>query len=322
MARWCPQMAGPRPLGAPHPARRLIAGLVAILGFLASLGPAGPANAATLDELRVALQVAEAGLDAAIAARAGAVEALEDAQAALDRVHEAVNASAAAAWMNVQPPAQADPAALAHLEAGVAEARAQIGLAEIDVARARRYFREVRAIVEDEEARQAAAQRTSTRTTTTKSASTIACPVAAPAAIYADFGAPRPGGPHAGIDIPAALGTPAVAAWYARVLETPLGGWMGKGVILEDGARNRWVYAHLDSIAVVPGEVVRRGQAIGRVGSTGNSTGSHLHFEIHAAGTTVIDPYPIISPACGISDPLGPSGRVAQESSTPEAGSG
>jgi len=52
-----------------------------------------------------------------------------------------------------------------------------------------------------------------------------------------------------------------------------------------DGIESR--YAHLSSIAVRPGDSVTRGQQIGRVGSTGRSTGPHLHFEVTAAGRRV-----------------------------------
>lgn len=313
-------MAGPRAPRAIRPARRLAAGLLAVS---AVLGIARPAEAASLDELRLALHVAEAELHAAQAAKRTAVDGLADAHAALQRARAQVNASAAAMWMGIEPAGGADPAVIDGLAAGVAQARADIGVAEVDIARAQRYFREVRAIVEAEEARAAASQRQQrdAQQQQQQQTSTIACPVAGPSAIYADFGAPRPGGPHAGIDLPAPLGTPAVAAWYARVVETPTGGWIGRGVILEDGAGNRWLYAHLSSVTVAVGDIVQRGQVIGGVGSTGNSTGPHLHFEIHARGVAPIDPYPLVSPACGIADPLGSQGRVAQETSTPEAGS-
>jgi len=299
-------------------ARRLI-GALSILTAVLNLGPIAPAQAATMQELRLALGVATSGLRSAQDARMRAVDALEDAESALAAAHEQVNQAAAELWMLVEPSSGADLALIERLSAGVDLARRQIVLAEVDIARARRYLREVRAVVEAAEAQEA--QAAAHEQAPARAASTIACPVESLSAIYADFGAPRPSGPHTGIDIPAPTGTPARAAWYARVVETPLGGWMGKGVILEDGAGNRWLYAHLDSIAVLPGEIVRRGQAVGRVGSTGNSTGSHLHFEIHAAGTSPIDPYPLVSSACGASDPLGPQGRVAQEASTPEAGS-
>lgn len=285
------------------------------------LGGPPPARAVGLPELKVALQAAKAQYRSALAAQERAKQALVDARAAYAAVHDQVNASAAAIWMlDDATAAGADHVLLTQLAHGIDAARAEIGVAEVDVARARRYLDEVRAIVRTEEAR--AAQRADAqRQQRTSSEDTIACPVEAASAIYADFGAPRPSSPHTGIDIPAPTGTAARAAWYARVVETPIGGWMGKGVILEDGGGNRWLYAHLDSIAVLPGEVLRRGQEIGRVGSTGNSTGPHLHFEIHVRGTKPIDPYGMVSAACGIADPMGPNGRVAHEAATPEAGS-
>lgn len=300
-------------------ARRLV-GAVAIAASCLSVGPVAPAQAASLQELRLALDVAEAGLRSTWSAHTRAVEALRDAKRSYWAAHERVNEAAAALWMLVDPPAAADLALLDRLAEGIDAARGQIVLAEVDIARARRYRNEVRAIVAGEEARLQAAS-AADRARAASQASTIACPVAYAYAIYANFGAPRPGGPHTGMDLPAPSGTIAQAAWYARVIETPLGGWMGKGVILEDGAGNLWLYAHLDSVAVAVGDIVTRGQAIGGVGSTGNSTGPHLHFEIHPAGGSPIDPYSLVSAACGISDPLGPSGRVAREASTPAAGS-
>jgi murein DD-endopeptidase MepM/ murein hydrolase activator NlpD len=270
-----------------------------------------------LQELQVALQLAKSGLEGAKAKRARAVKALRDAKFAAQRAHDQVNQAAAAIWMLMDPPSETDLAMLTLLDEGVAVARAEIDLAEVDIARARRYYREVRAIVESEEAR----QKETSRSASQQQTSTIACPVAYASAIYADFGAPRPSGPHAGIDIPAPTGTPALASWWARVMETPQGGWIGKGVILQDGSGNKWLYAHLDSVSVKPGDAVERGQQIGTVGSTGNSTGPHLHFEIHAQGTTPVDPYSLVSPACGLVDPLGPAARVARESATPPAGS-
>lgn len=270
----------------------------------------------------MALRLAVAELQATELARQGAIEAWEDARTALDRARQQVNASAAALWMGIEPDAVPDPALLAQLAQGVAYARSQIGIAEVDVARAKRYVAEVRAVVDTQETILAAQQQAAeAQAQAQAAASGIACPVTAPSAIYADFGAPRPGGPHAGIDLPAPQGTPAVAAWYARVVETPVGGWIGKGVVLEDGAGNKWLYAHLSRVHVSVGQVVQRGQWVGSVGSTGNSTGPHLHFEIHVRGVTPIDPYPMVSAACGMADPLGSDQRVASEAATPEAGS-
>ena len=61
----------------------------------------------------------------------------------------------------------------------------------------------------------------------------------------------------------------------------------GKVVIIEHGKRFCTVSAHLSSMLVSEGEGVERGQVIGRVGKSGNATGTHLHFEIRVAGKSV-----------------------------------
>lgn len=88
---------------------------------------------------------------------------------------------------------------------------------------------------------------------------------------------------HDGIDIPAPVGTPVVASRGGTVIRVDRAG-EGKGVIngnavLIAGQGITWAYLHLDSVAVVPGEVVRQGARIGTVGRTGRATGPHLHLQ-------------------------------------------
>jgi murein DD-endopeptidase MepM/ murein hydrolase activator NlpD len=67
-------------------------------------------------------------------------------------------------------------------------------------------------------------------------------------------------------------------------------GWMtgyGNVVVLDHGGGVSTVYAHLSSFVVQPGQAVERGQVIARVGSTGWSTGPHLHFEVRQDGQPV-----------------------------------
>lgn len=90
---------------------------------------------------------------------------------------------------------------------------------------------------------------------------------------------------HTGIDLAAPIGKPIYAARAGQVV---VAGWsrggFGLHVILDHGASHETVYAHMSRIAVRPGEWVERGEVIGYVGSTGWSTGPHLHFEVRVNG--------------------------------------
>jgi len=91
---------------------------------------------------------------------------------------------------------------------------------------------------------------------------------------------------HPAIDIAGWLGAPVSAADSGFVV-TAGGGWnggYGNHVLIDHGNGFTTLYAHLNSIFVKPGETVSRGQQIGTMGSTGNSTGPHLHFEIRYNG--------------------------------------
>ena len=84
---------------------------------------------------------------------------------------------------------------------------------------------------------------------------------------------------HAGIDLGAASGSPVYASRGGTVISAGWGGGYGNYTIVDHGNGQRTAYAHQSYIGVRPGQFVQAGQEIGRVGSTGNSTGSHLHFE-------------------------------------------
>jgi hypothetical protein len=89
---------------------------------------------------------------------------------------------------------------------------------------------------------------------------------------------------HQGIDVAAPTGTPVFAASDGVVkLAENESGW-GNLVILEHGDGYTTFYAHLDEIAVKAGSEVSKGEVIGRVGNTGQSTGSHLHYEVRKNG--------------------------------------
>jgi hypothetical protein len=90
---------------------------------------------------------------------------------------------------------------------------------------------------------------------------------------------------HAGRDLAAPEGTPVVAALGGRVVSSGLAGGYGLAIEVEhDRPRRRTLYGHLSELYVKEGDRVRQGEVIGRVGSTGLSTGPHLHFELRLPG--------------------------------------
>ena len=89
---------------------------------------------------------------------------------------------------------------------------------------------------------------------------------------------------HEGLDFPAPKGTPIYAASGGVVSEARYMTGYGKLVEINHGNGMSTRYAHASSIVVKLGDVVEKGQLIARVGSTGQSTGSHLHFEVRMAG--------------------------------------
>ena len=89
---------------------------------------------------------------------------------------------------------------------------------------------------------------------------------------------------HEGVDFPAEAGTPIVAAASGKVL---FAGWhaqYGKMLEIDHGGGLVSRYAHASELAAAEGELVVRGQRVGSVGSTGRSTGPHLHFEVRLNG--------------------------------------
>lgn len=93
--------------------------------------------------------------------------------------------------------------------------------------------------------------------------------------------------PHTGIDIAASKGTPVYATADGVVSHANPGSGYGNTVVINHGYSYQTLYAHLSRKAVRPGERVTRGQVIGYVGSTGLSSGPHLHYEVIKGGVRV-----------------------------------
>lgn len=94
---------------------------------------------------------------------------------------------------------------------------------------------------------------------------------------------------HQGIDFAAPLGTPVYAAMDGTVTRVSIGTYdtgYGNNILISQG-EYRTRYAHLERVDVGYGEYVNKGTLLGLVGSTGNSTGSHLHFEVYQSGVHI-----------------------------------
>jgi murein DD-endopeptidase MepM/ murein hydrolase activator NlpD len=103
---------------------------------------------------------------------------------------------------------------------------------------------------------------------------------------------------HSGIDLAAPLDTPIAAATGGSVMLRRERGGYGLYIVVIRDPQLSTLYGHLDWPLVQTGDVVAAGQTIALMGSTGNSTGPHLHFEVRIAGVPV-DPLPLLAPARG-----------------------
>jgi murein DD-endopeptidase MepM/ murein hydrolase activator NlpD len=98
---------------------------------------------------------------------------------------------------------------------------------------------------------------------------------------------------HSGLDIGAPMGAPVVAAGSGTIISSGWFGGYGKAIVIQHNGVQQTLYGHLSEVFVQPGQRIEQGMVIGRVGSTGNSTGPHLHFESRVAtadGWIAIDP--------------------------------
>ena len=98
---------------------------------------------------------------------------------------------------------------------------------------------------------------------------------------------PRWGRLHAGVDLAAGLGSPIRAVTDATVLSSGIDAGYGQSIRLLHPDGTVTLYGHLSSLLVKRGNKVDAGQQIGREGNTGQSTGPHLHFEVHVNGAPV-----------------------------------
>lgn len=100
---------------------------------------------------------------------------------------------------------------------------------------------------------------------------------------------------HKGIDIPGPVGTPIYATADGVIGRAQWLGGYGKYVEINHGNAVQTRYGHLSAMNVVSGQSVRKGDILGYMGSTGRSTGSHLHYEVRIAGEA-INPTAFLSP--------------------------
>jgi murein DD-endopeptidase MepM/ murein hydrolase activator NlpD len=107
-------------------------------------------------------------------------------------------------------------------------------------------------------------------------------------------------GNHQGIDIAAGYGQPVHASGDGLVLQAGDQGGLGKAVFLAHGYGVTTRYGHMSEITVRPGQRIKRGDVIGKVGNTGRSTGPHLHYEVRVDG-----------------EPLNPIGYILDNGSGP-----
>lgn len=98
---------------------------------------------------------------------------------------------------------------------------------------------------------------------------------------------------HGGLDFPAPAGTSVYATAPGKVVFAGWNGGYGLCLLVDHGAGVTTLFGHLSAVAVNQGDTINRGQIIGVVGSTGRSTGPHLHYEVRQGGQPM-DPRPFL----------------------------
>ena len=116
--------------------------------------------------------------------------------------------------------------------------------------------------------------------------------------ILSYFGAARKSHVHQGVDIAGQSGQRVVATAKGRVVYSGQQRGYGRTVVIDHGGGFRTLYAHNSALLVRDGEKVRRGQAIARVGRSGNASTTHCHFEVRQDNVPV-DPLLYVEPGVG-----------------------
>ncbi|MGB8020680.1 MAG: M23 family metallopeptidase [Candidatus Nanopelagicales bacterium] len=252
-------------------------------------------------------------LQPALAAVAASIQELAAAQAASDaEVTRAEEVRADAGGLTGMLPGGATQADAATAEASAAQARDQLGaasargeaaladltrsraaaesaLAELDTARAelaeaKAVYKQAKATTEVHEESYAKYRKAQEKRRAEALANVRMTPVAKGdyriTARFGDGGSRWSSGSHTGLDFAAPSGTPARAAASGKVISAEYAGSYGNQIVIDHGNGYQTSCSHLSSIGVSVGERVVAGDRIGAVGSTGNSTGPHLHFEV------------------------------------------
>ncbi len=123
---------------------------------------------------------------------------------------------------------------------------------------------------------------------------------------------------HSGLDIRGGYGTPILAANTGKVVMDEDTFFGGNTVILDHGMGLYTVYLHMQESRVIVGEVVAKGETVGFVGSTGRSTGPHLHYSVKLAATS-INPHALTALPLGRAQAMGLGGASVLEDKIPSS---
>jgi murein DD-endopeptidase MepM/ murein hydrolase activator NlpD len=113
------------------------------------------------------------------------------------------------------------------------------------------------------------------------------------------------GAMHTGVDISAPQGTAVHATADGIVVHASWNAGYGRCVIVDHGNNYQTWYAHLSRIDVIEGQEIRQGEALGAVGSSGRSTGAHLHYEVRV-GSSPVNPYRFLARPSSLRAAAGP----------------